>query len=232
MNLVCDIKRSNLLLMDSYYSADDVATAKVLQFLSYTCASMATFLTYDYACSLHEEWTILLRSRWTKVKSLYIITRYIPFLLIVTELYQYFAPNENTNKCQIVISIYSCLSIISVASSEFFFMLRTYALWDNNRIVLAAMLSAFFAIAVASVYMNVIGVDASHVTISAIPGITGCYRTSSGVQIAISFVLLFAFQLGLVSLTLIRAVQSWRIVNGPLYDILVKHKCFIIHAVC
>ncbi|KAG1739569.1 hypothetical protein EDB19DRAFT_1710835 [Suillus lakei] len=167
---------------------------------------MATLWSYDYACSLHEEWTFLLRSRWTKVKSLYIITRYVPFLLLVTELYRALSSGTHPTdyelrhcKCRMVISIYS-----------FFFVLRTYALWDNNRIVLAAMLSALLVI-----------------TMSAIPGITGCYRTLSGVQIfAICFLLVFAFQLGLVSLTLIRALQSWRTVNGPLYDILVKHNVF------
>ncbi|KAG1732070.1 hypothetical protein EDB19DRAFT_1304899 [Suillus lakei] len=213
--------------MDSYYSADDVATAKGLRFLTYISASMATFWTYDYACTLHEEWTFLLRSRWTKVKCLYIITRYVPFLLLVTELYLFFTPNENPDKCRMVISIYSYLSVISVACSEFFFVLRTYVLWDNNRIVLTAMLSAFLAVVVASTGIDFGMVGASQVTISAIPGITGCYRTYSGVQVfAICFLLVFVFQLGLVFLTLIRVVQSWRTVNGPLYDILVKHNIF------
>lgn len=210
----------------SYYSADDIATAKGLQFLTYTSTSMATFWTYDYACSLHEELTFLLRSRWTMVKGLYIITRYVPFLLLITDLYLYFTPNENLAKCQTVIRIYSCLGVISVACSELFFVLRTYALWKNNRIVLTAILSAFFAVAVASVIIDFVTVDASHVTISVIPGIQGCYRTSSSAQVSIMFILLLAFQLGLISLTIIRAVQSWRVVNGPLYDILVKHNIF------
>ncbi|KAG1835768.1 hypothetical protein DFJ58DRAFT_750060 [Suillus subalutaceus] len=209
----------------SYYSADDIATAESLQFLAYTSASMATFWTYDYACSLQEELTFLLRSRWTMVKSLYIITRHVPFLLLLNDMYLYFTPNENPNKCQTVISIYSCLSIISVACSEFIFVLRTYALWNNNRIILRVMLSAFFAVVVACVVLDLTTADASHVTISAIPGIQGCYR-SSAVQVSIMFILLLAFQLGLISLTIIRAVQTWRVVNGPLYDILVKHNIF------
>ncbi|KAG1884099.1 hypothetical protein F4604DRAFT_238940 [Suillus subluteus] len=191
----------------------------------YTSASMATFWTYDYACSLCEELTFLLRSRWTMVKCLYIITRYVPFLLLITDLYLYFAPNENPNKCQVVVIIYSCLSVISIVCSEFFFVLRTYALWNNNRIVLVAMLSAGFAAIVVSIVVDFVTVNASHVTTSAIPGIQGCYRASA-VQVSIMFILLLAFQLGLISLTIIRAVQSWRVVNGPLYDILVKHNIF------
>ncbi|KAG2046134.1 hypothetical protein BDR06DRAFT_1014983 [Suillus hirtellus] len=37
------------------------------------------------------------------------------------------------------------------------------------------------------------------------------------------FLLLFVFELGLISLTFVRAIQSWKTVNGPLYTVLVKH---------
>lgn len=212
--------------MDSYYSVDDVATAKELQFLAYTSASMTILWIYDYACSFHEELTFLLRSRWTKVKGLYVITRYLPFLILIT--YQHFdlALNENPNKCKIVISIYFCLSVISVACSEFLFLLRTYALWNNNGIVLAAMLSAFFVVAVASIIVDVVTVEVSHVAINTMQGIRGCYHTSSGVQFSTTFLLLFGFQLGIAFFTIIRAVQRWRAVNCPLYDVLVKHNIF------
>ncbi|KAG1729049.1 hypothetical protein EDB19DRAFT_134684 [Suillus lakei] len=111
---------------------------------------MATFWVYDYACSLHEEWTFLLRSHWTKVKGLYIVTRYLPFILLTTNLYLSLAPNENTNKCQVLDTIDSGLRMTSVVFSECFFVLRTCALWNNNRILLAAVLSTFFAFVVTS----------------------------------------------------------------------------------
>ncbi|KAG1735374.1 hypothetical protein EDD22DRAFT_924963 [Suillus occidentalis] len=59
--------------------------------------------------------------------------------------------------------------------------------------------------------------------IPGIPGITGGYRTSSSVELYLPFVLLFVFQLGLVSLTLIRAIQDWRSTRYPLHAALVKH---------
>ncbi|KAG2749465.1 hypothetical protein P692DRAFT_201805174 [Suillus brevipes Sb2] len=174
--------------MDSYYSADDIANAKGLQFLA----------IYDYVCSLHEEvfhwfvWTFLRQSRWTKVKGLYIMTRYIPFLILITAMYLLFVPNKTLDRCQVVISI-----------NALFFVLRIYALWNNNRIVLAAILSALFfvleavqAVAVVSLIADVLTVGNS-VTINVIPTITGCYRALHGVQGSITFLLIFAFQLGL-----------------------------------
>ncbi|KAG2114193.1 uncharacterized protein F5147DRAFT_18766 [Suillus discolor] len=216
-----------------------------LQFLAYTFASMTTLWIYDFACSFHEELTFLLRSRWTKVKGLYVIARYVPFLILIT--YQfcmfnssthltdyaltycasvYSTPNENPNKCHMVKIIYFFLSVISIACSEFLFLLRTYVLWNKNGIVLIAMLFIFSVVAVASIAVDVVTVDVSHVATNMMQGTQGCYRTLSGVQISITFLLLFGFQLGLALLTLIRAVQRWRAVNYPLYDVLVKHNIF------
>ncbi|KAG1728322.1 hypothetical protein EDB19DRAFT_162510 [Suillus lakei] len=61
---------------------------------------------------------------------------------------------------------------------------------------------------------------------SAIPGITGYYWSSTGVQFFMPFLLLFIFQLGLVTLTLVRVVQGWRSAKGHLHAIMVKHNIF------
>ncbi|KAG1774383.1 hypothetical protein EV702DRAFT_533565 [Suillus placidus] len=208
------------------YSADDIAAATSLQRLAYLYMSMTTFWTYDYACSLHEEWKFLRRSRWTKVKALYIITRYLPFFLITMYLCLNFTPNENPNKCRILIDIYSSFSQISLICSECFFVLRTYALWNKNRIVLVGMLSTAFAMVVTSVGIRFTNISTSYVTTSAIQGIPGCSWSSSGVLYFMSFIFLFVFQLGLVSLTLIRVIQSWKSAKGHLHAVLLKHNIF------
>ncbi|KAG2749466.1 hypothetical protein P692DRAFT_20732041 [Suillus brevipes Sb2] len=212
--------------MDSYYSADDVAKAKGLQFLAVRRFLIDMRRIYDYVCSLHEEWTFLRQSQWTKVKGLYIITRYIPFLVLITTMYLYFVPNETPDKCRMVMSACTCLGIISILCSELFFVLRTCALWNNNRIVLATMLSFVSPISLAALQARGRCSIGCGITISVVPTITGCYRISQGIQGSITFLLLFAFQLGLVSLTIIRAVQNRRVFNSPLYEVVVKHNLF------
>ncbi|KAG2143739.1 hypothetical protein DEU56DRAFT_249020 [Suillus clintonianus] len=208
------------------YSADDIAVATSLQLLAYLYASIATFWTYDYACSLHEEWKFLVRSRWTKVKALYIITRYLPFGLITMYLCLNFTLNESPNKCRTLINIYSSFCQISLICSECIFVLRTYVLWNNNRVVLVGMLSAIFAVIVTSTSIRFTAVATSYVTTSAVPGILGCYWSMSSTRYFISFILLFVFQLVLVSLTLVRVIQSWRLAKGHLHDILLKHNIY------
>ncbi|KAG2037904.1 hypothetical protein BDR03DRAFT_1010285 [Suillus americanus] len=226
------------------YSSDDIAAARSLQFATYIYASTATFLIYDYACSLDEEWTFLLRSHWNKVKGLYIATRYIPFILLTTNLYLSFTPNENPGKCRVMDNIATGLDVVSATFSECFFMLRTYALWNKNRILLAAMLSTFFVSSQSAHHTKASGrcisqaflvacfsiaftttIPAAYAT-SAIPAITGCYQSSFSFRLFIPFLLLSIFELGLMILTFIRAIQNWRINPSRLYVVLVKHNIF------
>ncbi|KAG2137024.1 hypothetical protein DEU56DRAFT_353312 [Suillus clintonianus] len=208
------------------YSVDDVTAARTLQYLGYICVSMTIFWTYDYVCALHKEWEFLHRSRWTRVKALYIITRYVPCCLITTDLYLNFAPTEDPNKCRMLINIYACFGVISLTCSECFFVLRTYALSNSNRIVLVAMLTTLVAIIMLFIGIGFTAISTSYVMTSAIPGFKGCYRISHSVQFFIPFLLLLVFQLGLASHTLIRAIQNWRSAKGHLHAILLKHNIF------
>lgn len=208
------------------YSAGDIAAAWSLKTYTYIYTSAATFWTYDYACSLHQELTFLIQSRWTKVKGLYILTRYMPFLLFVGHLYLNFIPDDNPDKCQMINNICSCFSLISVICSECFFIIRTYALWNNNKFVLAAMLTAFLAVVAASVGVLFTATANAPFETSTISGITGCYQSAGSDELFVPFILLFALELGLISLTLVRAIQSWRTARYPLYDVLLKHNIF------
>ncbi|KAG2118395.1 hypothetical protein DEU56DRAFT_143539 [Suillus clintonianus] len=212
--------------MQTDYSADDVAAARSLQVFAYIYLSITTLWTYDYACSLHEEWTFLLVSHWTKVKYLYVVTRYVPFLLLATNLYLSFTPNETPGTCRVLDNICSGLGILSAVCSEGFFVLRTYALWNNNRILLAVMLSTIFTFVIASIGISFATTAPAPFAISTIPGITGCYQSSSSLRLFIPFLLLSAFELGLLTLTLVRAIQTWRINTSRLYIVLLKHNMF------
>lgn len=212
--------------MQTEYSAADIAAARSLQTYTYIYTSAATFWTYDYACSLHQELTFLIQSRWTKVKGLYILTRYTPFLLFIAHLYLNFVPDDNPNMCQTINNICSCFSLISVICAECFFIIRTYALWNNNKLVLAAMVIGFLVVIIASVGVLFTATAQAPFETSTIPGVTGCYQSAGSDELFVPFILLFALELGLISLTLIRAIQSWRIARSPLYSVLLKHNIF------
>ncbi|KAG2071262.1 hypothetical protein BDR04DRAFT_1142383 [Suillus decipiens] len=214
----------NLCTME--YSSEDIAAARSLQFSMYfkftihvpsvhiRSVSMATFWSYDY-------WTFLLRSNWSKVKGLYIITRYLPFILLTTNQYMSFTPNENPGKCRVLAN----LDLVSLVRLYYI----TYALWNNNKILLAVMIFTFFvhqAFLIASFSIAfATAIPAAYAT-SAIPGITGCYQSSNSSLLFIPFLLLTVFELGIMVLTLIRAIQSWWMNSSRLYVALVSHNIF------
>ncbi|KAG2067976.1 hypothetical protein BDR04DRAFT_1104186, partial [Suillus decipiens] len=107
-----------------------------------------------------------------------------------------------------------------------FFILRTYVLWKNNRIILVAVLSVFFAVLVSSISMMTVSDAESDVVTSTIPGIPGCSLSWQGSKLFVPFILVFVFQLGLVCLTMICVIRSWRSAKGSLYVMLVKHNIF------
>ncbi|KAG1739460.1 uncharacterized protein EDB91DRAFT_1135369 [Suillus paluster] len=212
--------------MEMQYSVNDIAAARSLQTYTYIYASMATFWTYDYACSLHQEWSFLLRSRWSKVKGLYVVARYVPFLLFTGHLYLNSISIKNSEACETLNAICSCFSLISVTCSECFFVLRTCALWNHNRFVATTTLVAFLAVILASVSIYFTNIATAPFATSAIPGITGCYQSSNSIQLSLPFLLLLALGLGLMTLTLVRAIQSRRTANGHMYAVLVHHNVF------
>lgn len=165
-------------------------------------------------------------SRWRRVKLLYVVTRYTPFLLFAAHLHMNFAPDDISDTCQFVNNICSCLSVILFVCSESFFVLRTYVLWDNNKVVLAAMLLAFvtlFAGAMAAVFS--VTANAPFET-SSIPGITGCYQSSGSTGLFVPYLLLFVLELMLISLTLTCAIRKWRASDDRLYVVILKHNVF------
>lgn len=162
----------------------------------------------------------------------------MPFLLFVGHLYLNFIPNENSNKCLTLNNICRCFKLTLVICSECFFILRTYVLWNRNKVVLGAMLSLMpsphptlllhliqaVVVAFGSILFST-NTSAPYET-SPIPGITGCYQSSGSVELFLPFVLLFALEFGLFSLTLIRVIHSWRSTNNCLFVILSKHSIF------
>ncbi|KAG1789693.1 uncharacterized protein HD556DRAFT_1395731 [Suillus plorans] len=174
--------------------------------------------TYDYACSFHE-WTFLLRSHWSKMKGLYIFTRYLPFIILAVDLRMSLTPSENSSTCEMLQNVNSGLGIVIAT----FFILRTYVLWDKNRILLTAMLSNLLSFLIASfIIVFAINTPAEYAT-SPIPGIAGCYLSSTIFLYFIPSLLLSIFQLGFLILTLIRAIQDWPTNTSRLYVVLVNH---------
>ncbi|KAG2130797.1 uncharacterized protein EDB93DRAFT_1263240 [Suillus bovinus] len=201
------------------YSTGNIAAATNSQFTKYIYISMTTLWIYDY-------WTFLFRSHWAKMKGLYIVTRYLPFILLAMDLCLSFAPNETPGlrqKCRVLANIKSGLSIVVVIFSECIYRSPILCFFILRTILLAVMLFTFIIFMGASSGIAFATTAPASYATSAIPGITGCYESSTSFWLFIPFLLLSVFELGLMILTLISAIQNWQENQSHLYAILVNH---------
>ncbi|KIK45028.1 hypothetical protein CY34DRAFT_802124 [Suillus luteus UH-Slu-Lm8-n1] len=88
------------------------------------------------------------------------------------------------------------------------------------------MVTTFLAVVVSSISFAFATTATAPWKTSVITSITGCYQSSAVIQLFIPFILLLGLEFGLLCLTLIRAIQSWRSNNSHLYAVLVKHNIF------
>ncbi|OJA16681.1 hypothetical protein AZE42_06974 [Rhizopogon vesiculosus] len=250
------------------YSADAVASATSLQTYTYIYTAVATFWTYDYVCSLHDEVRrVSGKLQFDVIDDDMLSEVDVPASIALDQgkrpLYRYtilafspahrtsisvsvdFSPIESSNECRSISNICESFALISAIFSECispfpvtplppnsihsgFFILRTYALWNKNKIVLGAILTAAFAIIVTSISVLFATTNVAPFETSAIPAITGCYQDSgsSSFGLFVPFLLLFVFELGLAFLTVLCAIQSWRTASNPLLTVLLKHNVF------
>ncbi|KAG0703300.1 hypothetical protein DFH29DRAFT_1068653 [Suillus ampliporus] len=187
------------------YSADDIAAARSLYTyimihvppVHFHSVAMATFWTYDYACSLHQEWTFLLRSRWTRnLYRAFSFSTHHPGDELTSRDSVNFNPNRSPSKCEMLDNICSSLSIILVTCSE--------SISPSRRDAIRARSHG----------------DCLSFPTSAIPGTTGCLNN------VVFFIPFLLFSLNWLTNTLQTSIQSWRLSNGPLHAFLVKDNIF------
>lgn len=78
-------------LMTLYTPADFVIGRTLLN-LNYAYVSTTVIWVYDYIITFVDELAFIQKSRWGKVKILYLLCRYLPFLLLAADTYQVLQP--------------------------------------------------------------------------------------------------------------------------------------------
>ncbi|KAG1810932.1 uncharacterized protein BJ212DRAFT_1526021 [Suillus subaureus] len=187
--------------MQTEYSADDIEAATSLQFFA---------------------WRFLLVSHWNTMKGLYIVTRYLPFLLLATNLYLSFIPNETPGKCRVLDNICLGFGILSVICSEGISFLPRTIFRPQNIILLAAVLSTYLLVVDASARLLPEHPSAlpsppllpQHMRLARSRASQGATRVR---PVSDSSYRLFSFPY---------SNWNWRTNQGPLYVVLVKHNIF------
>lgn len=103
------------------------------QILEYLRVFSVTLFLYDYLATLNQEIATIWTGKWTTLKVLYLLVRYIPFLSF-TDLFMTFSPDYEQSKfCMAFFQFNMWTSTIGLVMAEACFFLRAYALWGTSR---------------------------------------------------------------------------------------------------
>jgi len=152
----------------------------------------------------------------TLVSVLFYINRYLPFIDGTIRLAQQFLPNPSLSTCKVLFSVYGWIIIFAFMVADSILILRTYAVWENNRNV------AFSLFMLLTIFLVVGGYceETFFSSISLTPSpsrsaFPGCFVTPSGNILWVAYILILVFDTAILILTMIKVIQR-KTLNGSI----------------
>ncbi|EIN13912.1 hypothetical protein PUNSTDRAFT_57778, partial [Punctularia strigosozonata HHB-11173 SS5] len=138
---------------------DTLETAQHFIFVTqvHFCA-MYAIVAWDWITSLPTEWRCIWKCRWTPIKLTYLMCRYwvltvVPYLLYV------FCVDHSLETCQRIYRIPVILAMWNQVGAEAVLVIRTYAFFNRNNAVLAALLIMMSAMITYQLWVAVDAMD-------------------------------------------------------------------------
>ncbi|KLO16879.1 hypothetical protein SCHPADRAFT_197154 [Schizopora paradoxa] len=159
-----------------------------------TVAAFGALLTYDvFFITFAEEISLVWRQTWSFGKILYLLNRYLPFFDTFLSLHLLLGRNTD-EECLRGFKAVTWLIVIGIIISELILMVRTYALWERDRIVLYLLLFLASAAIVPAFVVTQLEIDSFAYKSVGI----GCTKTkNSSPIIFIAFLMLILCETGM-----------------------------------
>ncbi|KAH7904275.1 hypothetical protein BJ138DRAFT_1166823 [Hygrophoropsis aurantiaca] len=115
----------------------DPAAHPELQKQLYLGFSGLAILVFDYCINVNAEIIWIWDTKWTLVRILFLLARYVPFILVPVSIYysSWIYPSRQTD-CSRWNEAITGMIIISLAAAEVLLFIRTWVLWRKKRVVL------------------------------------------------------------------------------------------------
>jgi len=135
----------------------DPSPVPELRVTSYVKVAIITFLVCEHFGTLPREVNLIWKSRWSAVKILFLISRYMPYIWTVVELGHsvwLLDGSPGSNRCsQLLVPLIWIKTFIRIAA-EAFFCLEAYAICHRSRAILVLFCVAASAIIIARIVVN------------------------------------------------------------------------------
>ncbi|KAH7906096.1 hypothetical protein BJ138DRAFT_671769 [Hygrophoropsis aurantiaca] len=98
-------------------------------------------LVFDYCINISTEVTWTWDSKWTLVRILFLLARYVPFILIPVSIYSDLPGTNVQTNCSHWDGALIGMIIISILASNALLFIRTWVLWSGKRVVFIGLIT-------------------------------------------------------------------------------------------
>ncbi|RDB18312.1 hypothetical protein Hypma_000493 [Hypsizygus marmoreus] len=203
-----------------------VRSASLLETVKYiNVASGAVFLT-DYVQTFDMEVEHIWKSKMSIANVLFYLSRYLPFIDLPMVLYYALAPNISNKTCFQLYVISSGFTAFGIGVAESIMVLRTYALWGNNRRVLVFLMGLIAACYIPVIVFLVVFFRSLKYGDPPLPTVLGCYPTEGSIILFGDFAILMFLEATIMAMTLWIGYKRFRHSRNPLVRTLYRDGIF------
>ncbi|ESK86887.1 hypothetical protein Moror_3404 [Moniliophthora roreri MCA 2997] len=165
--------------------------------VSYVDVFSSCLLVYDLSLSFNLELRHIWASKWSLVKVLYIVQRYLPFFdTTVVVLHHQFAASLSPKYCSINYHISGWCFVVGIIISEIILTIRLWAVWQRS-IPVAVGLAVFFlgCWVPCFIFLNEF-LNSMAFTVPLLPHFRGCYISGASQILYMCWVLMVIYDTG------------------------------------
>ncbi|KAG2348016.1 hypothetical protein BDR05DRAFT_601474 [Suillus weaverae] len=199
----------------------DISIGITLQHANYAFFAIACLCVYDFALTLDKEVAFILDAPWRIPKLIYLTCRYLPFALIVIDMFRISQLGLFLKSCTTLFAFSTYAGGIVLFCAESLFMQRVLAMMGHRWLM--ACCNVVVMVVTLTLYNS-----SSTIILSPVPKVGSCYSSKQGRILILAYVLLVIAEIETLGFML---YHSWKLYRGhgnssPLVRVLVRHNIF------
>ncbi|CAA7270039.1 unnamed protein product [Cyclocybe aegerita] len=168
---------------------------------------------WDYCITMGMEIEHVWPGKWTALKVLYLIQRYLPFIDTVWPVLHRAKHQSEPRDVPFAHECGAVVFVVGMAASELVLTFRAWAVWNRNRVLTVVLPIIFMGIWVPHVYFLIQSLRSLSFANPPIPQFVGCFamgNLTANNGILLSWVLLLVWDTIIMILMIIPAIKAYR----------------------
>ncbi|KLO17241.1 hypothetical protein SCHPADRAFT_937268 [Schizopora paradoxa] len=191
-----------------------------LWIVRFTAVATLAVLVYEYIITVDDEIKHMWSPKLTLGRVLYFMNRYLPFISTVINV-NIFVVNTTPSSCRPEYLVAGAVAFIEFLTAVFVLFTRAYAVWAQNRAMLAILIICYaFTIGGSGYVTSRYLMGASTLNMKLLP--TGCIYVFNNRIVWIALVNLIACESVALSLLLMKAVRHFRYTSSNLMVVMTR----------